>query len=808
MFGASKTKQVSAGGYAVNNSLRFRRANNAYLNRTPASAGNRKTWTLSTWVKKGVLDVDQIFMECWAANNDNDLLNISWRDSNKLSLGAYNIFYRETTAVYRDVGSWYHVVVAVDTTQATASNRIKMYVNGSLITNFDTSNDPAQNANLGFNQAYIHYIGARNGSSINLDGYLSQYYFIDGQQLTPSSFGATDASTGVWQPTAYTGSYGTNGFYLPFSDIALTSGSNAGLGKDFSGNGNYWNTNNISVTSGSTYDAMTDVPTLTSATVANYATLNTLFVSGSNGSTSDGNLTTVGGGNPCRVFPSTIAVNNGNKFYAEYKVVGSGNYIQVGVSDVALYNYTSGGVAGNGNITFDTNQSNNNYYINSTSPTSTSGSTVANDIIMVAFDSTTRKVWFGKNGTWNGSGDPAAGTNEVGTLGGTSAMMFFCRAQSTTLNANFGQQPWAYTIPSGFKALNTYNLPTPAIGASSTTLANKYFAPTLYTGNGTSQSITNSGAFQPDLVWTKSRSNAYNNTLVDAVRGVSRSLVSDLTDAEDYSPGSYVTAFNSNGFSVGTGTGSNGNGATYVGWQWKGGNGTVSNTSGSITSTVSANQTAGFSVVTYTGTGSSGTIGHGLNAVPQFIILKKRSAASNSLGWVVWAFVNGVWQYSKLNGTDNFANAGETSPTSSVFSILTNTDVNANGATYVAYCFTSISGFSSIGTYVANGSTDGSFIYTGFRPAYVMLRHASSVPAGGDWQVIDSARNPYNLNSSNLLSPDSSAAENTNNIYNAVDLLSNGFKIRGQAGYDTNNNGTTYIYMAFAENPFKYALAR
>ena len=265
-------------GYNLTRSLRTRSSASAYLNRTPASAGNRKTWTFSAWVKRGTLSSTQDIFAEYSGAADTGVFNLRFDSSDRIAINALTFNFLVTTQVFRDPSAWYHIVVAFDTTQATANNRVRLYVNGAEVTAFGTRNNPTLNTDYGVNENQPHYI-SRNGAAANsyLDGYLTEVNFIDGQALTPSSFGETDTITGVWKPKAYSGTYGTNGFYLPFTDnSALTTSSNVGLGKDFSGNGNYWATNNISITSGVTYDSMTDVPTLTSATAANFAVLNPL----------------------------------------------------------------------------------------------------------------------------------------------------------------------------------------------------------------------------------------------------------------------------------------------------------------------------------------------------------------------------------------------------------------------------------------------------------------------------------------------------------------------------------------------------
>jgi hypothetical protein len=322
---------------------------------------------------------------------------------------------------------------------------------------------------------------------------------------------------------------------------------------------------------------------------------------------------------------------------------------------------------------------------------------------------------------------------------------------------------------------------------------------TLWTGNASTQVIVNNAQFKPDLVWMKARSAAYSNRLVDSVRGVGIILNSNTTGAE-FTDTASLTSFNSNGFTVGNSF-DNASGVTQVGWQWQAGQGsTSSNTSGSITSTVSVNTTAGFSVVTYTGTGANATVGHGLGVAPAMIIFKQRNAVR---GWPVYHRSLGASTTIYLNVT-NASNADSTifnatSPTSSVFSLGASSD--SNNGSMLAYCWAEIAGFSAFGSYTGNGSANGPFIFTGFRPKFILWK--SSTDGARNWSVFDSSRNTYNVTNSYLL-PNLSNAEGTSD---ACDFLSNGFKWRStDAG--SNGSGQTFIYMAFAENPFKNANAR
>jgi hypothetical protein len=329
---------------------------------------------------------------------------------------------------------------------------------------------------------------------------------------------------------------------------------------------------------------------------------------------------------------------------------------------------------------------------------------------------------------------------------------------------------------------------------------------TLYTGNGTGQSIVNAAPFKPDFVWVKNRTQATSHYVYDVIRGTGNRLITNGTLSEASISG--VTAFNSNGFTVGTETGNNNTGDSYVGWQWQAGQGTTSsNTNGSITSTVSVNASAGFSVVTYTGNGTVGaTFGHGLGIAPQMILFKNRT---NAVAWGVYHISTGNTGYLGLNSTaavstetTTFLNS--TTPSSSLITLGNGNVVNQSTINYVAYCWTPIAGFSAFGSYTGNGSSDGPFVYLGFRPKFVMWKRTDST---GDWIIFDSSRQTYNYEDAQLVANSSSAEAVTGGGFVRMDFLSNGFKVRSTDSY-INASGGTYIYMAFAENPFKYALAR
>jgi len=748
-------------------------------------------------------------MELFDARNTNTEQTgiLFWNDDTlvfRMETGgtAYDL---KTTQVFRDPSAWYHIVLAMDTTQATASNRTKLYVNGSQVTAFSTASYFTQNADTYINSTNAHDLG-RFGSGANyLDGYMTEINFIDGQQLTPASFGQNNPATGVWEPIRYGGSYGTNGFYLNFSDNSSNTATT--IGKDYSGNGNNWTPNNISVTSGVTYDSMIDTPTPYddgSTNRGNYCVLNPL-TAGATGC-ANGNLTLNFNSNSVL---STFGVTSGKWYYETTLTTQITDQQVVGLSVNGFVITTPvGNDVYSWGIIIQSNVSNGLAYHNGTT-TSTGVTYTAGDVAMVAFDMATGRIWFGKNGTWLNSGNPATGTNPIYSNLSAPAYPTLSNRVNTggVLNANFGQRPFAYTPPSGFQALNTFNLAAPTIVAG-----NVYMNATTYTGTGSALTVTNAGLTQPDMVWTKKRSSATdsNNIITDSVRGIPNILITNAVNTEAAIGTEGVQSFTSSGFTLGartsaTGDNFNANGSTYVGWQWRAGAGTTaSNTSGSITSTVSVNTTAGFSIVTYTGTGANATVGHGLGVAPSFMIIKRRNQAED---WSVYHSSLGATQKIFLDLT-NAASAdatmwNNTAPTTSVFSVGTNTATNASTGTYVAYCWAAVAGFSAFGSYTGNASADGPFVFCGFRPRWVLFR-ASNLGSAENWYILDTSRNTYNAANLGLF-PNLNNAEGGTGV--VADILSNGFKVR-DSGTPLNASGTTYIYAAFAENPFKYALAR
>ena len=798
-------KSAAAAGFyshPIEQSLRFNDDDSAYLSWTPASAGNRKTWTWSGWVKRGNLgtgygDIFGTAVDSGDSSGQKSL-SIGFTNTNVFTIDsdAGASLGIASTSVFRDVSSWYHIVVAMDTTQATSTDRIKVYVNGERITAWSTSVFPAQNLEPAVNRASAHYLGRDYNSYF--DGYLAEVNFIDGQALDPTSFG--EFKSGVWIPKAYSGSYGTNGFYLDFDGTYYN---------DKSGNGNNFTANNLAAT-----DVVLDSPTNNFATFSpllNRPTLTDLTYQ-------EGNLKVYSSGRSDVAFTG-FAPTSG-KWYVEALKVDGTRVQTTGLVNVNNITGNNGDRPyGTGNTTYDqyiAYRGDGIVYVNSLSSVTTVSSYTAGDIVGFAIDIDAGSVALYKNGSLQYTATSVSWLSE-GTC-------FYIQPDDDYSMANFGQDSsfagnktaqgntdangygdFYYAPPTGYLALCTANLEVPdAMNPALDASPQDYFNTVLYTGNGSTQSITGVG-FQPDFVWTKGRNFAIDHGNWDSVRGATKHLRANGSAGEGTLTDE-LTSFDSDGFSLGASGNwiTNRSGYTYVAWNWKANGSGVSNTDGSITSTVSANTDAGFSIVSYTGTGSTATVGHGLSSAPEMILVKNRDS---SYSWSVYFNGSGA---AYLDLTDAFdagarytSHYNGTAPTSSVFSLGTSVGPNESGSDHIAYCFHSVEGFSKFGKYTGNGSTDGPFVYTGFRPAFVIWKRTDST---SDWNILDSARDPYNDVYKYLYAASNAEAGTSGSSY-ALDFVSNGFKIRG-SGAAYNTSGATIIYMAFAENPFKYSTAR
>jgi hypothetical protein len=777
-----------AGAYEIERSVRFNSADSAYLSRTPASSSNRKTWTFAAWVKRARLGGTYTILGSRGTTpNEDDSFQFNFTSSDVLAFSYGNGTWKTTTQVFRDCSAWYHLTLAFDSTQATAANRIKLYVNGIQVTSFTVSSDTTLNLDSGINKAIEQRIGSyASAAPLTLDGYLADAHLIDGQALDPTSFGEFDTNS-VWQPIDASGlTYGTNGFRLPFSDNSTA----AALGTDTSGNGHTWTVNNISVTAGVGNDSLVDSPTNGSQVdtgvggevVGNYCTLNPLDKSSSL-DLSNGNLTNIGTTTNvmCR---STIFVSSGKWYYEVSLATHSGNPIFGWASSSA----NLGSWVGNSTSSWG-------YAANATKYSNGGGSSYgssygAGDVIGVAADLDAGTLVFYKNGVSQGT----AYSNLSGTI-----CPAFSSGASTTVDFNFGQRPFAYTAPSGFKALCTTNLPEPTIADGSTVMDVK-----LYTGNGSTQTISGLN-FSPDWVWLKARSNAGSyHKLYDTVRGATKLLNGTNDTLAESTETQGLTTFNSDGFSLGTEANHNASGITFVAWTWDAGSSTVTNTEGSITSQVRANASAGFSVVSWTGGAAGSTVGHGLNAAPELIIAKSRTYGAQP--WVVYQKSLGKGGVLQLNATAANITSyseywGANEPSSSVFGTYTGSIPWANNyGDMISYCFAPVAGYSSFGSYTGNGSADGPFVFCNFRPAVVLVKMSSST---GNWTILDDKREGYNVDNDPLF-PNLSNAEGTTDL---IDITSNGFKVR-TTDATFNTNAGTYVYAAWASSPFAYSRAR
>jgi hypothetical protein len=766
----------------------LRSSASAYFSR--AFASTPTTFTVSFWLKRGTLGTAQ---RIFGVRTSGSIANsISFTSGDILETYSFQQgLTLNTTAVYRDPSSWYHFVISTTTGNTTVyCNNVQV---ATSATAFRLFNSAAAGNSIG-----------RDGDNPGayFDGYLTEINFIDGQALTPSSFGAYN-SYGVWSPAKYTGSYGTNGFYLSFQDnSALTTTANVGIGKDSSGNGNYWTSNNISLTAGATYDSMLDVPTNSSATNANYAVLNA--VETNYGTLSNANLSaslTVTGSTG-RQARGTFLFPSSGKFYFEVNPSALGVVGQIGVAKFSSATNGGNGIspvfsAGDVYLYLSNGQKQ-----DGVTASAYGASFTTSNVIGVAVDVDNGTLVFYKDNVSQGTAYSSL------TLSNYYPVVHAAGAVGTaSYNINFGQRPFTYTPPTGFVSLNTYNLPDSIVPVGA-----QYMAATTYTGTGAARSIANTvngASFQPDFVWIKDRSVLSAHALTNAVTGITKYLESNTTAAETTDTTS-VTALSSTGFNLGVGTATyytNRNGESFVAWQWKASNASaVTNTSGTGTSSVSANQTAGFSVVTMTGIPTSAgtnTYGHGLGAAPRLIIFKNINIVDS---WYVYHASLGNAAYVRLDLSaaqiTSAAIWGNTSPTSSVFTLRNNALNTTTGQIILAYCFAEVPGYSKISSYTANGSADGPFVYCGFRPRFILVKDASS--GGGNWDILDTSRSPYNLSTARLMA-NQNAAEDTGL---SVDVLSNGFKVRIASSDWGVTNGNTVIFAAFAENPFKNALAR
>lgn len=819
--------------YPITNSLRFDTTIANYLTRTPSVAGNRQKWTYSCWIKRGGNNTGTIKAMFSAGTNvyPNDAFLSGFGAGNRWFSSQFyagvEYRYRFPTWWYQDYSAWYHYVFVWDTTQANADDRVSEYINGIKVTSFSSFLNPALNENGVVNTTVPHRIGDGLGYSVAgyMDGYMTEINFLDGYSPTTTTrtvngvaqtvltqLGAFSPMTGSWEARKWTGSYGTNGFYLNFSNGTSTTT----LGYDYSGNNNHFTLVNFTRATGVTDCWCIDVPTGSAAPgpaarpSSNYCQLNQIDIPNASvyaGGVKTGSVASHIG------FRGTMAYPTVGKYYFEVAVsttTSSSVAASVGIctKDASL-TVPSTGTSG----TYAVYIVDNTYaFANGSFVWSLAGVTAAaNSVLQVAYDTVTGYLWIGKNNVWYNSiggttGNPSAGTNPTITLTPGAELFPYIECYANSLYANFGQYAFFYTPPTDYKTLCTSNL------VQSTVLNGaKFMDVSVYTGNGSSQTIATQAALYPDLVWAKTRGTGDWHILTDSNTGVSKYWSTNSLNAQTTGATTFINAISSSGFTVGSAAAVNGSTYPLVAWQWQAGSGVTSaNTVGQCASTVSVNQAAGFSIVKYTGTGTTyGTsptyntsVGHGLNSAPKFWTVKRLDATAAAFNLVYTTAIDGSVDVFQFQSTAAKADSGSALVSSSTVTMpFGNPDIGASGASYVMYCWAEVPGFSRMGSYLGANAAN-LFIYTGFRPKFIMIKCSSTT---GDWVTYDTTRNPTNPDNTTVyeLFPNLGAAETaTNDIYS----FSNGFRL-----ITTNANinaAQTYLYMAFAENPLAQANAR
>ena len=729
--------------YEIERSVRFNNdTDDSRFEWTPSGAGTSdKIFTFSCWIKRSRLGVTNQYLYIVNHSSYTDHIMFHSDDTLRLKCRDSNLIY--TNRKFRDTSAWMHVLVNTDTTNGTADDRHQIWINGVRETSFSVNNN-LNNLAIASNSASDHHIGG-NGSN-GFGGYMAEVHHIDGQQIDASNFGEEDANTGQWIPKKYAGTYGTNGFYLDFKDNSGTTATT--LGKDSSGNGNNFTPQNLSVAAGEGNDSVTDTPT------NNFCTWNELDSKSS--SLSNGGMVFKQGSGAVYQAHGTMATPDisAHKYYFEAKVAQG---YAIGIAPLAL--------SGADNETSRTGTyvvySNGKKYSGTTS-TAYTGSWSSATVIGVAIGE--GKIKFFKAGSDEGDAF-------TGLSGPYKPYAWAAGSTGTGVEINCGQQPFQHTPPTGYVALCTANLPAPTIKDGT-----KYFNTVLYTGTGSSQTID--VGFAPNFTWIKKRNANENHELQDTVRGATKRLSIDDSSTEATVAGS-ISAFTSSGFTVVDAGTTNENTHTYVAWNWKEG---ASN---------------GFDIVAFTPSSGANTYSHGLGVKPDCIFFRSRTEAA---AWDVYH--SALTADYKLYLSDSVAKIdsafmNDTEPTDSVF---TYDPGSQDGETHIAYCFRSVAGFSKISSYTGNGNADGTFVYTGFRVSYLLVKNTDRA---AHWTVYDVKRETINPNDE-ILEPNNNNSEVTGHDF---DFLSNGFKVRNNNSM-LNHNGEKIVFMAFAEAPFKYATAR
>jgi len=772
-------------GEPIGQSLRFNglQANVLTRSQVATNLNGNKNFTFSTWFKLGDIEECCIF-GCHHSSQENWLLrHVSTGKFDTRHIGNGVINY-DTSALFRDSNAWYHLFLTM------TGGEMRFWVN-----NRQTDTVIPSTHQTGLDRPFC--IGAEtNTGGTPADMYLAETYFI---QQVPSGNGPADDGfirlneDGIYVPALPTiADYGDNGFHLTYDSTQAN-----GVGHDSSGKGNHFTVTGFNTTAISGTNLENDIDYLDTPT-ANYALFNNLwdkteptplFAGARNIRTAN---TIVG---QCNFrFP----VGTTGKYWVEAGTANSAGSLTAPV--IALTSRLDEGAKS------DTNwRSTDNYsaiagyqseYTNY-STTSYASYTDTGPTVAMGIDFDNQQVLMYNGGTL---------INTDTTVDFTVELALNVQQPTSSYNTyqpfiNTGQQTYQQSPPSAdYKNLQVNNFPRATIKNGK-----KHFDIYTYTSASTAADITFTGwEFQPDFVWFKCTSHGSGHRLYDSVRGVNKGIQSNTTNVEGTDTDAF-NSFDSNGFSLGTGNSDiNYDSRSFVAWGWKAGGTAVSKTAGTIDSSVSANTTAGFSIVSYTGNGTAGaTVEHGLNSAPELIILKDRDTAVN---WIVYHkgvdTTNPEQYFLHLNSTAERQDLGDVfndvAPGSSVFTLGDSTQSNGNTKKYIAYCFHSVEAYCKVGEYIGNGNDNGPFVYTGMRVAFLLVKRA--IGGTANWHLVDAERDIHNP-TEKWIEPNEAAAEQSGAATQYIDFLSNGFKVRG-SGNQTNANTSTYVYIAFAESPF------
>ena len=710
------------------------------LSHTLSGDGNKKKFTISAWVKpnKATGDYQAVVV---GGGTSGSSAGIFFNGNMQLYIYFFGANVLTTNRSYENYNKWYHIVVRVDSSDSTADDRVRLYVDGTQVTSFGTRNNPSQDAEdtlFNVNAKNID-LGRHTTGTYYLDAYLAEVNFADGQSYGPETFGITDTSTGRWIPKTLTGiTYGTNGFRMEFANTAGQT-----IGDDTSGQGNDKTVVNLVTT-----DITPDSPT------QNFPTFDYNM---SSSVLSEGNRRALGSGNGTRQAYTTMTIDPSDStgYYIEFKLIQA-TYANFGFRKDENFNgneyYASEGFVAM-NYVDDLYQDGTNVYAGS--------DTFSNDDV-IGFYVKNSELRYSINGTMQNSSNP------IGTFKPGRYRITVGHQANYTPRGHVEivcpSSKWSYPPSGGFadyREIQQDNLPELTPG-------------------------------KPDWVWIKNRDSTDSHQWYDSSRGLPIKISSDTNTAESTIDDG-VQKFLKGGFEVEDDVAINTSGEDYMSWNWLGNGGTeTANTDGSgsaIACTIQANQTAGFSIVKWEGDNGQTQVAHGLSQAPEVLIQKVRNGSNN---WYVYTTVGpNAYNYNNIHTNASFSNYTQTAPSAKTFTSHGWT----TGQDIISYNFHSVPGYSKIGTYTGNANADGPFIYLGFKPRWFM--HKANNAAS--WYIYDTLRSPFNP----MLLPlfaDTANGESTN-VY-GFDFLSNGIKVRQPTGYGANYSGVLVWFMAFAEHPF------